>query len=127
MVYMLDLTAYEQTLLDGWEDVYRKSQLTLWLLLALREGEKHMAEIKSFIADATNKLLSPDDKSMYRTLRRLTAAEIIIFSERAATGGPDYKIYKLTTVGQRLLSTFVQRNIIDIYYDQHLQSIIKKG
>ena len=33
-------------LLAGWEDVYKKSQLTLWILIALKDGEKSMASVK---------------------------------------------------------------------------------
>lgn len=124
---MIKLNPFEETLLKGWEDVYLKSQLTLWLLLALRDSEKHMAEIKSFIGEATNMLLAPDEKSIYRTLRRLTNAELISFSERPGKGGPDYKIFRLSEVGKKVLASFLRRNVIDIYYRPDIRTLIKKG
>jgi len=30
------MNEYEQQLLDGWEEVFKKGQLTLWIMLALR-------------------------------------------------------------------------------------------
>jgi DNA-binding PadR family transcriptional regulator len=121
---MIKLSNYEQTLLAGWEDVYKKAQLTLWLLLALRGGEKYMAEIKTFIEQVTHGLVSPDDKSMYRTLRRLTAGDIIKFHEQPAKGGPDHKVYTLTTEGNHILSQFLKRNIVDVYYDPKISKLI---
>jgi DNA-binding PadR family transcriptional regulator len=67
---MLSLNTYEKTLLEGWEDTAKKGHLTLWILLALKDGSKHMAVVKTFITTATNGLLEADDKSMYRALRR---------------------------------------------------------
>lgn len=124
---MFKLNSFEETLLKGWEDVYHKSQLTLWLLLALRDSDKHMAEIKSFIGQATNKLLTPDEKSIYRTLRRLTGAELISFSERPGKGGPDYKVFRLSQEGNKVLTTFLERNVIDIYYRPEIRTLIMRG
>jgi PadR family transcriptional regulator PadR len=33
-------------LLTTWEETYKKGQLTLWIFLALRDGDKYMNEIK---------------------------------------------------------------------------------
>ena len=117
----------ENALLSGWEDVYLKSQLTLWVLLALKAADKHMAEIKSFIQEATNKTLSPDDKSMYRSLRRLAAGEMIYFVQKPAKNGPDYKVYSLTKVGQRVLDLFLERHITTVFYNPTVRSLIEKG
>jgi PadR family transcriptional regulator, regulatory protein PadR len=124
---MNKLSDYEQTLLSGWEDVYKKAQLTLWLLVALREGEKYMAEIKIFVEQVTHGLISPDDKSMYRALRRLTAGDVIAFRERPAKRGPDHKVYALTPDGTLVLAQFLKRNIIDVYYDPTISKLIKEG
>ena len=122
-----NLNHYEQTLLDGWEDVYKKSQLNLWLLLSLREGDKHMAQIKAFISEATHGVLSPDDKSMYRTLRRLAAADIITYATRPAKGGPDHKVYSLTHEGTQILAHFLERNITSVFYNPTIMQLIQKG
>ena len=75
------LSKYEETLLEGWEDVHKRGQLTLWILLALKDGPKHMQKIKRFISDITSMSISADDKSMYRALRRFADAEIATLSD----------------------------------------------
>lgn len=124
---MINDKDFKETLLQGWEDVYLKSQLTLWLLISLKAGEKHMAEIKSFVEQATNHRLSPDDKSMYRTLRRLTAGEMIQYVQKPAKKGPDYKVFGLTGQGQQVLHSFLERNIISVFYKPELRTLIEKG
>ena len=118
---------YEKALLVGWEDVYRKSQLTLWLLVSLKAGEKHMAEIKSFVEQITNHMLSPDDKSMYRALRRYTDAELIDFRKEASVSGPELKIYQLTDIGSNVLKQFIERNITKVFYTDSVKELITKG
>src|SRR4051812_45512825 len=98
----LALDNYEQKLLDGWEDVYKKGQLTLWIMLALKDGAKYMAEIRQFIHTATNDTLSADDKSLYRALRRYYDVELIDYTLGAGKNGPDRKVYKLTELGNRV-------------------------
>ncbi len=110
------LDTYEQNLLDGWEEVYKKGQLKLWILLALKDNPKYMPAIKEFIAGRTNGILEADDKSMYRALRQYSHAEIIIFQLDPNNQGPDRKRYALTATGIKLLTAFTQRNIIDIFF-----------
>lgn len=112
---------YLQTLLEGWETVYKKSQLTLWILLALKDGPKHMAEIKTFIETTTAGQMTSDDKSFYRALRRFDKADLIEYSLKTSKNGPDKKIYKLTELGATILSQFIERNITNIYYNQNIK------
>lgn len=121
-----DLDEYETKLLAGWEDVYRKSQLTMWLLLALKAGPKHMALIKQFVADLTNQTVTPDDKSMYRALRRLHEGELLSFKSVASDNGPDLKVYSLTNTGHKVLQAFLERNIIKVFFDNTTQQLIKE-
>lgn len=123
---LIDLDNYEQTLLDGWEDTYKKSQLTLWILLALKEQAKHMAAIKRFMTNATNGTVDADDKSMYRALRRLNEAEIIGFAQIPGEGGPERKQYSLTATGKHLLKAFLRRNIIETLYNQPIRNLIER-
>jgi PadR family transcriptional regulator PadR len=121
------LDNYEQKLLNGWEDVYKKGQLTLWIMLALKDGPKYMAEIKQFIHFATNDTLSADDKSLYRALRRYYDAEMIDYTQEPGKSGPDRKVYKLTDVGERVLNTFLERNFATVFYKPEIMSLVKKG
>lgn len=36
-------------LLDAWEETYKKGQLTFWVFLALKEGNKCVEDIKDFV------------------------------------------------------------------------------
>lgn len=124
---MEELDDYEQKLLAGWEDVHHKSQLSLWILLALKDGSKYMAAIKDFVSDSTNQLVLPDDKSVYRALRRFRDSDLIDYKLQPKTGGPDLKIYALTDTGCKVLEAFLERNIIDIYYQPRNRKLITEG
>lgn len=119
------LSEYEQTMLAGWEDVHKKSQLTLWVLVALKDSSKHMSEVKDFIADMTQEVIVADDKSMYRALRRFYEADLVSYSERDNPGGPKQKIYALTASGEKILAEFIQRNIVKPLYSDRFKSIIE--
>src|SRR5437870_5091433 len=98
---------YAQSLLDGWEEVHKKGQLTLWVFLALKQGPKHMAAIKAFIEDATSGTLTVDDQSLYRALRRYHETEMADY-DPAPGNGPDRKVYRLTALGLRVLQLFLK-------------------
>lgn len=122
---MNELDTFEQTLLTGWEDVYKKSQLTLWILLALKDAPKHMAEIKQFIVTISGDAMAADDQSMYRALRRFKDGQMIDFTMRAGRKGPDLKQYYLTTTGQNVLAKFLDRNIRSVFYNKQVQELIQ--
>lgn len=117
---------YEQQLLEGWEEAFKKGQLTLWITLALRDSPKHMANIKSFIDQATNGALEVDDKSIYRALRRYYDVEMIDYTQQPGLGGPDRKVYSLTDLGERVLQRFIDRNIVDVFFKPDIQALLKK-
>ncbi len=123
---MKHLTNYEQTLLDGWESIYKMGQLSLWVMLALKHGAKPMSQIKQFIAESTAGVLTADDKSIYRALRRYDKAELIRFDTQANPSGPDLKVYSLTDTGERVLEQFLNRNI-RILYKSKVRELIEKG
>lgn len=118
------LSTYEQRLLEGWEEVFKKGQLTLWIMLALKDGEKHMAEIKQFIAVVTDGNLTADDQSMYRALRRYYDAELVEYGTEPGDGGPERKVYRLTPIGSRVLKSFVERNIANVFYSKEVKNLI---
>ena len=121
------LTDYEQTLLNGWEDVAKRSDLTLWVLLALKDGPKIMAEIKQFMLTATHGIVDADDKSMYRALRRFADAEIVAHTTLANPSGPNHKQYALTPTGGHVLAAYVQRNIVATYFDPEVQKLLHRA
>lgn len=112
-------------LLEGWEDVYKKGQLTLWVLLAVRDAPRHTKEINDFIADATNAKFSVDSNSLYRALKRYEKAQLIRHKLKPGNAGPDLKVYTLTDLGGALLDQFIQRNVVSVYYDKHVIRLMK--
>src|SRR5690348_3088583 len=112
----MKLTKYDQDLLNAWEETHKKGQLTLWVFLALKDGAKHMQQIKEFIDRYTNQAVSVDVKSMYRALRRYYDAEMIDYSNVPSDNGPDLKVYRLTDTGRHVLEEFIDRNITSVYY-----------
>lgn len=115
------------SLLEGWEEVYKKGQLTLWVLLAVRDVPRHMREIKEFIATATHNTFSVDDNSMYRALKRYEKARLLTFALAPGDGGPVRKVYRLTDLGLALLNQFVERNITQVYYDKNVKALMNGG
>ena len=116
---------YQQKLLHGWEEVFRKGQLTMWIMLALADGPKHMTKIKEFIGHATHNGVVVDDQSMYRALRRYYEAEMIDFKTEPSVAGPDLKVYTLTMTGKSVLGQFVSRNITSVFYEPHIKKLIE--
>lgn len=112
-------------LLEGWEDVYKKGQLTLWVLLAVRDAPRHTKEINDFITDTTNAKFSVDSNSLYRALKRYEKAELIKHELKPGNAGPDLKVYTLTDLGSALLDQFIQRNVVSVYYDKHVIKLMK--
>ncbi|MBL8121423.1 PadR family transcriptional regulator [Candidatus Saccharibacteria bacterium] len=113
-------------LLDGWEEVYKKGQLTLWVLLAVRDEPRHMKEIKAFITNITHEGLTVDDHSMYRALKRYEKAGMIVASIAKNDAGPDRKEYRLTPTGLTMLEMFVERNITSVFYSAHVKKLLTK-
>lgn len=120
------LTKYEETLVSGWEDLYKKAQLSLWILLSLKDSPKQMAQIKTFIDKTIHAPIQTDDRSMYRSLRRLIKVEIISFQEQPSSKGPQTKVYALTDIGHHVLAAFLERIILPTFYNEHVETLIKK-
>lgn len=116
---------YRQELLEAWEETYKKGQLSFWLFLALKEGEKYTDEIRSFITERTRGTLSCEEQSLYRTLRKYRELGMVDFRTGPGAGGPERKYYFLTLLGAELLRQFTERNIM-LFYDPQIQKLITK-
>ncbi len=103
--------AYEDRVLQGWEEIYKRGQLTLWVLLALRDGAKAMGEIRHWLREITDDTVTVEERSLYRVLQRFDKAELVSFTAQSSTKGPDQKLYALTPLGKRILARFIDRNI----------------
>ena len=114
---------YKLELLEAWEETYKKGQLTLWVFLALKEGEKFVDEIKVFVEEKTRHTLSCEEQSLYRTLRKYKELGMVDFNTRPGQGGPERKYYYLTDLGHELLQQFIKRNI-NLFFQPDIQNLI---
>lgn len=108
---MKKLDEYEEKLLTNWEEVFKKGQLTFWILLSLRQSPKHMAAIRDWILRISNSSITVEDRSLYRALQRYYDAELVTSFPTVGSRGPDRKVFKLTKIGENVLSKFIERNL----------------
>jgi|TARA_B100001079_G_C15997315_1_gene334490 DNA-binding PadR family transcriptional regulator len=100
-----------EDLLNSWEETYKKGQLTLWIFLSLKDGSKYVNEIKTFIEINSDGTISCEEQSLYRSLRKFNHVDVVKYGLKEGNRGPDRKYYSLTSLGESLLETFIQRNI----------------
>lgn len=112
----IELDEYERKLLEGWEEIYKRGLLTMWLLLATRDQPRYATEIAEFVECHTNGSMSVDDRSLYRALRRLKSLHLLEESARPGErSGAPRKYYQLTLSGEKILATFLDQNIRSVY------------
>ncbi|MGB0376448.1 MAG: PadR family transcriptional regulator [Flavobacteriaceae bacterium] len=112
-------------LLHSWEETNKKGQLTLWIFLSLRDGEKYVDEIKSFIEKISRNTFSCEEQSIYRSLRKYLHLGIVEFDFKKGNKGPERKYYKLTELGNDLLDQFIDRNI-NLFFEDTVVQLLKK-
>jgi DNA-binding PadR family transcriptional regulator len=111
-----DLDDYERKLLSGWEEIYKRGLLTMWLLLAVRDEPRYPAEIAEFIGTMTHDTMTADQRSIYRAMRRLSDLELVETSDQPGRRtGADRRYYRITRTGQRVLDAFLNRHVRGIY------------
>jgi DNA-binding PadR family transcriptional regulator len=119
----MKLTPFETVLLQGWEEVHKKSQLSLWILITIYRGRGLVSDIQTDIRSHAG--LEVADQSLYRSLRRLESAQLIISSTEVNPDGPDRKLYRITETGNRVLAAFIERNILSVFQTQEYQKLFK--
>ncbi len=115
-----DLT---EDLLLAWEETYKKGQLTLWIFLALRDGKKCVAEIKSFVEEFSEGTIQAEEQSLYRALRKHQHLNMVAFETGPGHGGPERKNYYLSPLGLELLKRFIERNI-KLFFKSNIQKLM---
>jgi PadR family transcriptional regulator PadR len=110
-------------LLESWEETYKKGQLTLWVFLSLQDGDKCVDEIKEFIENKSNGIITCEEQSLYRALRKYEHIDVVTFDYRKGNKGPDRKYYTMTSIGQQLFQTFVKRNI-QLFYSTEIKQLL---
>ena len=110
-------------LLSTWEETYKKGQLTFWIFLALKDGDKYVSEIKSFIAEFSENSISCEDQSLYRAMRKFHHLKMVETSSGKGNKGPDRKYYRFTKLGNEIFDEFTKRNI-KLFYNEKLMGLM---
>lgn len=111
-------------LLSSWEETYKKGQLTLWIFLALQEGKKYVDEIKEFVETKSMGVITCEEQSLYRALRKYEHIGVLVYEQRKGNKGPERKYYYFTDLGRELFNLFVQRNI-QLFYSEEIKNLLK--
>lgn len=111
-------------LLSAWEETYKKGQLTLWIFLALQESKKYVDEIKEFVETKSKGVITCEEQSLYRALRKYEHINVLAYELRKGNKGPERKYYYLTDLGQTLFDRFVKRNI-QLFYSEEIKGFLK--
>lgn len=106
------------SMVEDWDEVYKRSQLTLWVMLSLAHGQKYSAEIAQFMADVTDDVFAVQEQSLYRALRRFKRMGLVEVSEKESPQGPKRKYYSLTDTGYEVLRQFLDIHIRPMYASQ---------
>jgi DNA-binding PadR family transcriptional regulator len=118
-------------LVADWDEVYKKGQLSLWVLLAVYDGKKYAAQISEFMSEATHGEFEVKEQSLYRALRRFNDMGLVqITLEESPNSGPKRKYYQLTVVGEAVVGRFVTLNIAPLlqpHIIKLLHSVQMKG
>lgn len=101
-----------ETLLQQWENAYKKGLLSFWILLLLHDEWRYAYEMTAVIASLSEDTIVVDEKSIYRALKRFEENRIIRSELRDSDIGPSRRYYILTPLGKQLLAQFIQRNIM---------------
>lgn len=112
-------------LLSAWEETYKKGQLTLWIFLSLKDGNKYVDEIKSFVEEQSNHTMTCESQSLYRNLRKYQHIGVVDFESGEGNKGPERKYYFLTDLGKELLNQFISRNI-NLFFNQKIKRLLNQ-
>ncbi len=113
-------------LVADWDDVYKKGQLSLWILLAVYDGKKYSTQITDFMYEATGGTFEVKEQSLYRALRRFSGMGLVTITEiQSPNSGPKRKYYELTAEGTMVLSKFIKLHIVPLQ-STTITDLIKK-
>ena len=112
-----------EEVLVAWEETYKKGQLTLWIFLSLKEGPKYVNELHEAIERFSKGTIRAEEQSLYRTLRKFYHLKMVDYSSGKGHKGPDRKYYHLTPMGESLLQSFIERNIL-LFLEEPLKELL---
>jgi PadR family transcriptional regulator PadR len=100
------------TLLEKWEEVYKKGLLSFWMLLVLHQRPAYAFEMNALIQQLSQGTISADDNSLYRALSRFEDMGLVASQLQPSPSGPARRYYTLTPTGRQLLRRFIERNVL---------------
>lgn len=119
---------YIEQLVAEWDDVYKKGQLSLWILLAIADGRKYAAQITDFMTQATDGSFDVKEQSLYRALRRFEGMKLVhVSQEKSPNSGVKRKYYELTEVGKEVLARFIDIHISPLYKPSTVKLVQELG
>jgi DNA-binding PadR family transcriptional regulator len=113
------------SLLNQWEETYKKGLLSFWLLLLLAQRRAYPYEIKAAINEMSLNTINADENSIYRALNRLADSGIVDSELLASETGPRRRYFFLTSLGRELLTRFITRNIL-VFEQPEVADLIQK-
>ncbi len=100
------------SLLEKWEEVYKKGLLSFWMLLVLHRRPAYAFEMNGLIQQLSQGTISADDNSLYRALSRFEDLGLVASELKPSPSGPARRYYTLTLAGRQLLRQFIERNVL---------------
>jgi PadR family transcriptional regulator, regulatory protein PadR len=113
-------------MLAQWEEVYKRSLLSFWLLLLLSEREMYAYKMGNAIREISHGTVAADDNSIYRALRRFAESGLVASEKRDSDRGPARRYFRLTENGRELLRRFVERNIL-LFQDPEIIAALQRA
>jgi PadR family transcriptional regulator PadR len=110
-------------LLTQWEETYKKGLLTFWILILLEQQPMYAYEMKTAIDEFSQGSIVAGENSIYRALRRFTAAGLVQSEKQPSDVGPPRRYFALTPAGRELLANFIRRNILVFQSPQVAEAI----
>ncbi len=114
---------YEAKLLKDWESIFQQGLLTFWVFVALNGEALTTGEIKAAVSELTRGTYNTSEQSLYRVLRKYYDLELVDYSELDSPNGPKRKLYKLSSLGERVLRNFAKRNI-SLFMNDDVQNLL---
>jgi PadR family transcriptional regulator PadR len=110
-------------LLAQWEETYKKGLLTFWILLLLERQPMYAYEMKAAIDEFSQGTIVAGENSIYRALRRFTAAGLVQSEKQPSEVGPPRRYFALTPAGRKILVNFIRRNVLVFQSPQVAEAI----
>jgi PadR family transcriptional regulator, regulatory protein PadR len=113
-------------MLAQWEEVYKRSLLSFWLLLLLSEQEMYAYKMGDAIRQMSQGTVDADHNSIYRALRRFSESGLVASEKRQSDRGPARRYFRLTPRGRELLRRFVERNVL-LFQDPQIVAALQRA